>query len=124
MFYFRNRVILGPQATQALNGIKQTVLFNLMYGFAIPEVDIWGHAAGFLSGSFLGLLFGPKLRISKSTRRVVDRPMIDINTLFGGFFNTDSSPSNSGSSAGSSSGEDGEDDIFDITNSRNRRKIR
>ena len=119
-FYVRNKRILGPQAEQALSGIKQTLLFNLVYGFASPEIDMWGHAAGFVSGALLGVLVGPKWMISRRTGRVVDRPIVDINTLFGGFF----SSSGGSDKALAADLDEEEDDVFDIANRRNRRKFR
>mmetsp|Transcript_26362 Transcript_26362/g.25230 ORF Transcript_26362/g.25230 Transcript_26362/m.25230 type:complete len:352 (-) Transcript_26362:463-1518(-) len=78
-YYYRNRLIFGKaQSNAALSNIKRTVFINLMYGFAMPNVDNGAHIGGFLAGAMFAYLFGPRLSVvtNKGRRGVTDKPLI------------------------------------------------
>jgi len=77
IYFWRNKRILGPRADQTLSQLKQTIVLNLMFGFMAPGIDNGGHIGGLIGGGAFSYLFGPRLFVNESTRRIVDRPLVN-----------------------------------------------
>lgn len=48
MFYWRNQGVLGPSAKTALTGIRNTIVYNLIFSMTANNIDNNAHIAGFL----------------------------------------------------------------------------
>lgn len=63
VYFYRNKEIYGKRSEYVLRSLWQTLGFNLLYGFANPRIDNFGHMGGLLGGAAAAWLLGPRLRI-------------------------------------------------------------
>jgi rhomboid protease GluP len=54
-----HRPMLDRQSRGFLGQLAGLVIFNLIFGFIVPNVDNMAHIGGLLTGLWLGLLFAP-----------------------------------------------------------------
>ena len=65
-YYYTNRKTFKSSSEAALDSIKRTLLFNVLYGGMSPGIDHWAHAGGFVFGSLLAYGIGPRYFFSKA----------------------------------------------------------
>ena len=80
-FLTRNKWLLGANGEAITNSITQTMLFNLLYGAASPQIDNWGHLGGLIGGAAVAYWTGPRLYLCKDaptggSSLVIDRPFL------------------------------------------------
>jgi rhomboid protease GluP len=63
VFLYRNRKLFGG-AQRALTNLIVVAVINLVYGFASPGIDYWGHIGGLLGGVLFAWFGGPVLEVS------------------------------------------------------------
>ena len=68
MYFYQNKTIYGKRSDYVLKQLWQTLLINMAYGFANPRIDNWGHFGGLLGGALVAYLFGPRLKVIKTSR--------------------------------------------------------
>ena len=61
MYFYRNKPFYGKKADAVLKQLWQTLLINMVYGFANPRIDNWGHLGGLAGGALAAYLLGPRL---------------------------------------------------------------
>lgn len=79
MYFWMNKDVFGRKRAEfAIRQLSTTLMINLLYGFANPRIDNWGHIGGLLGGAATALLLGPKFRLTmmegRSGQYLVDRP--------------------------------------------------
>jgi rhomboid protease GluP len=66
VFLYRNRKLFGAGAQRALVNLIVIGVINLVYGFASPGIDYWGHIGGLVGGVLFAWFAGPVLEVSGS----------------------------------------------------------
>jgi rhomboid protease GluP len=66
VFLYRNRKLFGGSAQRALTNLIVIGVINLVYGFASPGIDYWGHIGGLVGGVLFAWFGGPVLEVSGS----------------------------------------------------------
>lgn len=107
MYLFRNKDVLGPQSEAYLSSLKRSVIMNLMFGAAIPNIDNTAHIGGFVAGALTAYLFGPRFFIEqRDGRRVrVDRPVINYAKYWRKFMASGNGIEGGGGGGGGEEGE-------------------
>lgn len=67
MYFYQNKSIYGKRSDYVLKQLWQTLLINMAYGFANPRIDNWGHFGGLVGGALVAYLFGPRLKVIKTS---------------------------------------------------------
>lgn len=62
VFAYRNQHVFGRRAREALRGIVQIALVNLLIGLS-PGIDNWGHLGGLLGGLLFSSIGAPVYKI-------------------------------------------------------------
>jgi membrane associated rhomboid family serine protease len=82
MYFYQNKSLYGKKSDYVLKQLWQTLLINMMYGFANPRIDNYGHLGGLIGGAVAAYLLGPTLKIVEtdggSRRYLADVPPIGI----------------------------------------------
>lgn len=65
VYIYNNRKFF-PQAQRILINLVVILIFNLFYGFTIPNIDIWGHLGGFLGGLGYAWFAGPLINFART----------------------------------------------------------
>lgn len=66
VFFYRHRTYFGPTSDAVLKALGQSLAINTAMGFAVANVDNWGHAGGLAGGALAALLLGPVLVVDRS----------------------------------------------------------
>lgn len=82
MYFYQNKSLYGKRSDYVLKQLWQTLLINMMYGFANPRIDNYGHVGGLVGGALVAYLLGPRLKIvatdGGSKKYLADVPPIGI----------------------------------------------
>lgn len=82
MYFYQNKSLYGKKSDYVLKQLWQTLLINMMYGFANPRIDNYGHIGGLVGGAVAAYLLGPTLKIVEtdgvSRKYLADVPPIGI----------------------------------------------
>jgi len=62
VFVYRNRVIFGSQTRSILTNLFVVIAINLVFGFAVPGIDYFGHFGGLVGGFAFAWFAGPLLK--------------------------------------------------------------
>ncbi len=82
VFLYRNRKIFGTGARRRLNSLIWLLILNLFIGIAGSGlIDNWAHVGGFLSGTALAWLIGPRFRAAMPTEPGAVFRLEDTNPL-------------------------------------------
>jgi rhomboid protease GluP len=75
VFFFRYRNAFGQVGRQRLYNILLVIGYNLAFTFVGPNIDIWGHLGGLMSGIALGWAMMPSYvaRMTELGPRIMDR---------------------------------------------------
>jgi membrane associated rhomboid family serine protease len=80
VFFYRHRNYFGATSDAVLKALGQSLAINTAMGFAIANVDNWGHAGGLAGGALAAALLGPVLVVDRSGKggsgEVRDEPPI------------------------------------------------
>ncbi len=68
LYFYRYREPLGEFGRAALRQYLVLLGINLLFGFAVPQIDNLGHIGGLIGGAILGWLLAPHL----TARRTLD----------------------------------------------------
>lgn len=63
IFWYQNRKLFGSTAQSVLANIVAVAVGNLMLGFAVPNIDNWGHIGGLMGGLLFTWFAGPQLAV-------------------------------------------------------------
>lgn len=74
--YIYNNRRFFPQAQRVLTNLVMILVFNIFYGFSIPNIDIWGHLGGFLGGLGYAWFAGPMIGIQ---RKEMELHLVDVH---------------------------------------------
>jgi membrane associated rhomboid family serine protease len=66
VFFYRHRSYFGSTSDAVLKALGQSLAINTAMGFAIANVDNWGHAGGLAGGALAAALLGPVLVVDRS----------------------------------------------------------
>lgn len=69
--YIYNNRRFFPQANKVLTNLGMILAFNLLYGFTVPNIDIWGHLGGFMGGLGFAWFAGPLVRIKELNQKFI-----------------------------------------------------
>jgi rhomboid protease GluP len=58
---YQNREVFGSIARRALSQVVIIAAVNMVIGFTIPGIDIWGHMGGLIGGTLFAWFGGPVL---------------------------------------------------------------
>ncbi|KAL3133340.1 hypothetical protein ABBQ38_007214 [Trebouxia sp. C0009 RCD-2024] len=89
LFFYRHKTLFGSTSDHMLEGLRNSLLMNVVYGLSSRNIDNWAHLGGLVGGSLAAYLFGPNLMrvsIPGSKTQLVDAPPIKAfchNTLKG-----------------------------------------
>ena len=80
-YLLAKRGVLGEIGRQFLSWVLIITAINLVFGFAMPEIDNWAHMGGLAAGFLLGLAFAPRYIVAHSpagvtSRRVGANPLV------------------------------------------------
>jgi len=82
MYFYQNKSLYGRKSDYVLKQLWQTLLINMMYGFANPRIDNYGHIGGLIGGAVAAYLLGPTLKIVETDggakKYLADVPPIGI----------------------------------------------
>lgn len=82
MYFYQNKSLYGKKSDYVLKQLWQTLLINMVYGFANPRIDNYGHIGGLIGGAVAAYLLGPTLKIVETdggTRKyLADLPPVGI----------------------------------------------
>ena len=62
VFVYRNRIIFGNQTRSILTNLFVVIAINLVFGFAVPGIDYFGHFGGLVGGFAFAWFAGPLLK--------------------------------------------------------------
>lgn len=78
VYLYQNREMFGAFGKRRLNGIRNVILINLLFGLS-PGIDNWGHVGGLIGGVVFAALIGPHLEVRPD---FADQPhVVDANPL-------------------------------------------
>eukprot|EP01039_Chlorochromonas_danica_P010780 gene10780-11980_t len=80
MHFYMNKKVFGRSSRIALEGLKRTIIMNLLYGFSVPNIDNAAHIGGLLAGATLTYAFGPT--VSSRPSNVPGRRVIQVTRRF------------------------------------------
>eukprot|EP00560_Eucampia_antarctica_P010147 CAMPEP_0197829076 /NCGR_PEP_ID=MMETSP1437-20131217/5541_1 /TAXON_ID=49252 ORGANISM="Eucampia antarctica, Strain CCMP1452" /NCGR_SAMPLE_ID=MMETSP1437 /ASSEMBLY_ACC=CAM_ASM_001096 /LENGTH=362 /DNA_ID=CAMNT_0043430557 /DNA_START=44 /DNA_END=1129 /DNA_ORIENTATION=+ len=81
IFLHRNGKLFGRSGRMQMDSVTRTMLLNVAFGFASPNIDNWAHIGGAVGGAFMAEAFGPKLLVMglpNGARIIVDKPTIRL----------------------------------------------
>lgn len=82
MYFYQNKSLYGKKSEYVLKQLWQTLLINMVYGFANPRIDNYGHIGGLVGGALAAYLLGPTLKIVEvdggARRYLADVPPVGI----------------------------------------------
>jgi rhomboid protease GluP len=75
IFFYRYRNAFGQRGRRQFYGTLSIIAFNLVLTFTTPNIDIWGHVGGLLSGLALGWGLTPRyvVAVTETGPRLVDK---------------------------------------------------
>ncbi|MFZ6030735.1 MAG: rhomboid family intramembrane serine protease [Chloroflexota bacterium] len=75
IFWYQNRKLFGATAQSVLSNLVVVAIGNLVLGFAVPNIDNWGHIGGLIGGLLFAWFAGPHLALEGIVPllRIVDR---------------------------------------------------
>jgi rhomboid protease GluP len=80
---FAARNIIGRDATKMQFGqIGSMIAINLVFGFAVPNIDNSAHIGGLLVGALVGLVLAPRLNVPQAYGGVVPARRSDDRTAW------------------------------------------
>lgn len=80
-FYWRNRQKLGRVAMRQFQSMLFLIVINLIIGAAIPNIDMFAHIGGLVSGLVLGYVASPLYDVQQQpdgTAKVVDKSQVTL----------------------------------------------
>jgi membrane associated rhomboid family serine protease len=66
VFFYHYRNAFGRRGRQQLYNLLIVVGYNIVFTFAVPNIDVWGHVGGLLAGSILGWRLIPRYAVAMS----------------------------------------------------------
>jgi rhomboid protease GluP len=77
VFFYRYRNALGRHGQQRFYNILIVIGYNLAFTFTAPNIDIWGHLGGLLTGAALGWALVPRYAVMLTPQ---GPHMVDLNS--------------------------------------------
>jgi rhomboid protease GluP len=63
VFLYRHTRLFGPAGRNMLYNVVFIIVVNLVISVSVPEIDLWGHVGGLLTGSALAIVLAPLWKI-------------------------------------------------------------
>lgn len=78
-YFMRNRAFFGAFGRQRLANLVVLIAINLVFGFAVPNINNFAHLGGLTAGFLLGLALAPRYAITWSQEGLfTTRSLVDV----------------------------------------------
>ncbi len=79
VYLMRHRDMLGRRGKRALGNVLFVILYNLIFSFTVPGIDLFGHLGGLVGGLVVGGMLCPDYTIVVDSHGAPE--MVDRNSL-------------------------------------------